>query len=126
MDGKVENLSGWRQVVGKWGENTAVDYLSQRGYRILERNFRTAHGEIDIIAVRDDVLIFVEVKSRSSRSFGLPEDSITPRKQAHMRSAAEHYLQEHVTQDTWQFDVIAIIGKPFGKVDIQHFENVLE
>ncbi|MDP3183903.1 MAG: YraN family protein, partial [Anaerolineales bacterium] len=67
-----------------------------------------------------------EVKTRTSHTFGYPEDSVTPRKQAHMLAAAEHYLQEHELDGDWQFDVIAVEGSPGDQSPrITHFENVL-
>ncbi len=121
----MEYLSGWKQVVGKWGENLAAKYLAQNGYQVIARNFRTPHGEIDIVTLRAGQLVFVEVKTRTSRTYGLPEESINPRKQAHMLSAAEHYLERHPEHETWQYDVIAIERQRSGKADIQHIENVL-
>lgn len=115
-----------RQDLGRWGETHAVDYLQQRGYAILARNVRTPHGEIDIVARKEASIIFVEVKTRRSHSFAYPEDSVTRRKQAYMLSAAEEYLARHPeSPDTWQFDVIAVEGRPGGKVQIEHFENVI-
>jgi len=125
MDGKMENMSGWKQAVGKWGEDLAAKYLAQNGYRVISRNFRTPHGEIDLVTLHIGQLVFVEVKTRTSRAYGLPEESITPRKQAHMLSAAEYYLEHHPEYENWQYDVIAIERQPSGKVDLQHFENVL-
>ncbi len=119
-------MSKRRQTIGHWGEDTAADYLSARGYSILARNVHYAHGEIDIVASRDELLIFVEVKTRSSHSFAFPEDAVTRRKQVFMLSAAEEYLQEHPeTGDSWQFDVIAVEGIPGGEASIEHFENVI-
>jgi putative endonuclease len=115
-----------KQVIGKWGEETAATYLENNGYTILKRNLHTAHGEIDIIASKEAVLIFVEVKTRSSHAFAYPEDSVTLRKQAHLLSAAEDYLQAHPESgESWQFDVIAIERKPGGSPEIVHFENVI-
>jgi putative endonuclease len=115
-----------KQVTGKWGEDTAARYLERRGYAILARNFHTAHGEIDIVASQEGALVFVEVKTRSSHAFAYPEDSVTPRKQASMLSAAEEYLQAHPeSPESWQFDIIAIERKPSGKPEIVHFENVI-
>jgi putative endonuclease len=121
----MENLSGWKQAVGKWGESLAAKYLTRNGYQIVARNFRTPHGEIDLVALHAGQLVFVEVKTRTSRTYGLPEESITPRKQAHMLSAAEHYLERHPEHEAWQYDVIAIERQHSGKVEIQHFENAL-
>ena len=119
-------MSNRRQAVGRWGEDTAAEYLTAHGYAILARNVHTPHGEIDIVAGKDDLTIFVEVKTRSSHSFAYPEDSVTPRKQAHLLSAAQEYLDRHPESgETWQFDVIAVEGQPGGKAHIEHFENVI-
>ena len=119
-------MSTLRHVVGCWGEDTAAEYLAANGYTILERNVRTAHGEIDIVASKEGLLVFVEVKTRSSHTFAYPEDSVTRRKQAYMLSAAEEYLQAHPKSgESWQFDVIAVEGTPGGKAQIEHFENVI-
>jgi len=112
------------QRIGKWGEDTAAEYLTQHGYEIIARNIRTPYGEIDIVARQGDMTIFVEVKTRTSNKMGLPEESITPRKREHMLAAAEHYSAEHEI-DHWQIDVIAIEGKPGSTPKITHFENVL-
>jgi len=115
-----------RQRLGQWGEQVASDYLAARGYTIPDRNFRTRHGEIDIVARREEVLIFVEIKTRSSSAYAFPEESVTRQKQLHLLSAAEDYLASHPqTSLTWQIDVIAIEGRPGIKLSINHFENVL-
>jgi putative endonuclease len=115
-----------KQAIGQWGEEIAARYLESKGYTIFERNFHTAHGEIDILAGKEAALIFVEVKTRSSHAFAYPEDSVTRRKQAAMLSAAEEYLQAHPeSPESWQFDVIAIERKTGGKPEIVHFENVI-
>ena len=112
------------QRIGKWGEETAVEYLVERGYEIIARNTRTPYGEIDIVARQSDNTIFAEVKTRTSNKMGLPEESITPRKREHMLNAAEHYAVEHEI-DHWQIDVISVEGKPGSKPKITHFENAL-
>ena len=66
-----------KQAYGHWGEETASAYLEKNGYTILARNYHTAHGEIDIVASKAAVLIFVDVKTRSSHGFAYPEDSVT-------------------------------------------------
>jgi len=119
-------MSTSRQRTGRWGEDAAADYLNERGYTVHARNVRSAHGEIDIVASKEGLLVFVEVKTRRSHAFAYPEDSVTHRKQAYLLSAAEDYLQAHPESgDSWQFDVIAIEGKPGGKASITHFENVI-
>jgi putative endonuclease len=111
------------QQIGKWGEQAAADYLSQRGYQILDKNARTPYGEIDLVAALEGLTVFVEVKARTTRSFGLPEEAVTPRKLAHMRAAAEFYAAER-SLDTWQLDVLAVEGTPGKTPVIEHFENV--
>jgi putative endonuclease len=119
-------MSNYRQRMGTWGEQAAADYLVRQGYAILERNVRTPHGELDIVARKDDLLVFAEVKARSSHSFAYPEDAVTPRKQEHMLMAAEHYLDLNPgSPDTWQFDVISVERGPDREPVITHFENVI-
>lgn len=113
-----------QKQMGNWGEQAAVEYLEKQGYVILTRNFRTGHGEVDIIARQENVLVFVEVKARSSNRYGFPEHSVTPRKRMHILSAAEKYVLDHPEFQTWRVDVIAVEGET-GKVNITHFENVL-
>jgi putative endonuclease len=119
-------MSTDKQATGRWGEDEAAAYLIANGYSLQARNVRSAHGEIDIVASKDGLLIFVEVKTRRSHDFAYPEDSVTRRKQAYLLSAAEAYLQAHPQSgDNWQFDVIAVEGLPGGKAQIEHFENVI-
>jgi putative endonuclease len=114
------------QALGRWGEETAVRHLQLRGYTILARNLRTRHGELDIVAQKDEALVFVEVKMRSSNAFGFPEEAVTPRKQAHMLMAAEAYFEQHPNcPETWQFDIIAITRRAGSPPEIEHFENVI-
>ena len=112
------------QRIGKWGEEIAADYLTQKGYEIVARNARNPYGEIDIVAKQNDTIIFVEVKTRTSNTMGLPEASITPRKRQHMIACAEHYAAAHETNH-WQIDVISIVGKPETEPVITYFENAI-
>jgi putative endonuclease len=117
-------MSGRNQKIGAWGESVATKYLQERGYNLIARNVRTPYGEIDILAEKDGITIFVEVKARTTSTFGPPEISVTPRKQEHMIAAAEHYTQENEI-DHWQIDVIAIEGKINSNPKITHFENAI-
>jgi putative endonuclease len=119
--------TGHRLSIGRLGESLAAAYLQEKGYTIQERNRHTPYGEIDIITVSGQVMVFVEVKTRTSRSLGPPEISITPRKTDHMRSAAEYYIQQHPELDyDWRIDVIAIqLQGGNAPPLIDHFENVL-
>ncbi|MDK1028954.1 MAG: YraN family protein [Anaerolineae bacterium] len=111
--------------VGNWGEDQAAKYLEEKEHVVLERNVRTPYGEIDIVAQKDDITIFVEVKTRTSARYGPPEIAVTLRKQEHMLAAAEHYATLHEI-DHWQIDVIAVEGKVGSEPQISHFEKALE
>lgn len=112
------------QQVGKWGEETAAQWLTEHGYEIIGQNIRTPYGEIDIIAKKDSILIFVEVKTLTSSKNFFPEQQITKRKREHMLNAAQHYATENNISH-WQIDVIAIEGKQETKPKITHFENAI-
>ena len=116
-------MKGRRQILGRWGENLAAQYLQEHGYTILERNVRTPYGEIDLVASQDrtagvgdlagdntgKVIVFVEVKTRRSMTYGLPEESITPRKRLHLVSSVQAYMQAHPELGSdWRIDVVAI------------------
>ena len=111
--------------LGRWGEIKASEYLEEKGYELVESNYRTEYGEIDVIALKDGELIFVEVKTRTGKKFGNPEESITPQKMDHMVSSASAYLQDHPdVQRDWRIDVIAIqTGDNRENPQINHFEN---
>jgi len=111
----------------------AAEFLVGMGYVVLARNVRTPYGEIDLVAEHlskhpqgDQTIVFVEVKTRSSQTFGYPESSITPKKQEHLIFAAQHYLQEHPEHpQDWRVDVIAIQRFKDREPMIQHFENAV-
>ena len=108
---------------GNKGEDLAVEYLMKKGYRILQRNYRFERGEIDIIAEDLDALVFIEVKSRSSHSFGEPHEAVTVHKREQIRKIAAGYLfTESIDERECRFDIIAI-QHTGSTVDIQHFEN---
>ena len=95
---------------GDRGEDLALWYLTQRGYTLLERNYRTRYGEIDLILRRGPVLVFVEVKLRRGTGFGDPVEAVTLRKQARIRACAEHYLSsEEPDFEEARFDVVGIL-----------------
>lgn len=118
------SMTSHNQRIGKWGEEAVAAYLAERGYTLLARNARTPYGEIDIVAQQADVTIFVEVKTRTSNRMGLPEESVNPRKQAHMIACAEHYAAENCI-DHWQIDVVAVEGKAGFEPKITHFESAI-
>lgn len=98
---------------GNHGESIAAAYLERKGYQILSQNWRNSYHEIDLIAIKDQILVFVEVKTRKSHQMGTPETAVGKKKQKHLFSAAEAFLQKtQLDYKEWRFDVIAItLGK---------------
>lgn len=95
--------------IGKLGEQMAAAYLEEAGYRILEQNYRCRFGEIDIIAKDGDTIAFVEVKSRRSENYGLPQHAVGPEKQRRISKISLYYLQtHHFYGSDARFDVVAI------------------
>ena len=114
---------------GDWGEALVEKYLSERGCRIVEREWRCRFGEIDIIAADRHYVVFVEVKLRASDRFVRAGAYVTPAKQARIRTAASLWLAEHETQLQPRFDVIEIYGDadtPHRQRRINQIENAFE
>ena len=98
-----------RQQLGKSGEDLAVDALERRGYAVVARRYRTAHGEIDIVAEDGDTLVFVEVKARATAEFGTAAEAVTPCKQRQVARMARDYLaRTDMAGRRCRFDVVAI------------------
>lgn len=114
--------------LGNFGERVAASHLESKGYEILERNWSTKEGEIDLIASRGSDLVFVEVRSRRGRGMGTPEESITGRKATHVRAAAAAYVQEHPDAPPNQrIDVVALELDAKGRVlRVEQIENAIE
>lgn len=109
-------------TLGRRGEDLAVTYLKQIGHKILARNWRHKRAEIDIISEMEEIVIFVEVKTRSSTLFGYPEAKVTERKRQLMQQAALAYMTQNNSLLEWRFDIIAIVlvdNQPF----IEHFKD---
>jgi putative endonuclease len=108
--------------VGLEGERAVARYLAESGYRILEKNYRSGHREIDIIAMKDDVIAFVEVKKRTGNRFGSGLESITPSKRNHICAAAKRYVHSRGLYDrNVRFDVVSIDGD-----ELRHVENAFQ
>ncbi len=109
--------------LGRRGEEIAVRYLQKKGYGLLDRNYYTRFGELDIICEKNKELIFVEVKTRKSVKYGSPEESITAKKKEHLRKAALIYIDTHHRPfQGMRFDVIAILLEKEDK-KINHIKN---
>lgn len=108
--------------LGRLGEDLAVDYLQQNGYSILETNWVFQKAEIDIIAQKNDTLAVIEVKTRSSVDFGLPQDFVSPKKIQLLVKAVNAYVLSKDLDATVRFDIIAI-HKETGGYQVQHIED---
>ena len=117
-----------RRDTGILGEKLAEAFLIKQGYHILETNYRCPEGEIDIIARQGDTLVFFEVRTKKSRTFGTPEESITPAKMEKLRAVSAHYQQTHNNLPTsWRIDVVAVELDARGKpTRISLIENAVE
>ena len=117
-----------RQRLGRRGEALPRRHLESRGYVMVEANYRTRHGEIDLVAEENGTLVFIEVRTKSTGGFGSPEESITPEKREHLVAAAQEYLQASDAADRdWRIDVVAIELGPGGRVSrLDVVENAVE
>ena len=114
-----------RQELGALGERHAARLLRAKGYRLLEANFRTPRGEIDIIVRDRDALVFVEVRTRTSEEFQTPLASVDARKREHIERTARAYLRtRHIPECPCRYDVVEVIATPCGQVkELRHLEG---
>lgn len=109
--------------LGREGEALAAAYLGKKGYKILERNWRSGHSEIDLIARKGDIIVFVEVKTRKNADFGFPEDRVDAAKERFLARGAHDYLENNGLDNEIRFDIISII-KAAGQVpEIYHIPD---
>lgn len=108
--------------LGKEGELLAQNFLTEKGFVILETNFRHQKDEVDIIALDKTELVFIEVKTRSSEQFGEPEESVGLRKESFLIRAAEAYLKLHSEYTGIRFDIVSIILSK-NKKKIRHIKD---
>ncbi|HEY5640010.1 MAG TPA: YraN family protein [Dehalococcoidia bacterium] len=118
---------GGRRELGELGERLAAEHLEANGYLIRERNFRTAAGEIDIVAEAADALAFVEVRARRGSAMGTAAESLSPAKQRRMVEMAEAYGQARDgLPEQWRIDLIAIDFERDGRLaSLVHYENAV-
>ncbi len=119
-----------RQIFGKQGEQDAAERAVQRGYTVLERNYRTPYGELDLILRSpENEIVFVEVKARSGTYFGYPESAVNRQKKSHIIRSAYYYLKQTFPDNDeipWHIDIMALIYKSDRKtvLDFRWFEDV--
>ena len=108
--------------IGAWGEQLARNYLRANGYTVMEKNLHIQHKEIDIIATKDDRIIFVEVKTRTT-DFMDPLEAVDARKIRFICRAADQFMRAHDTPHEPQFDIIVIVGTPTTTHTLTHYED---
>ncbi len=107
---------------GHKGEDIAINFLKQKGYKILKRNYITPLGEADIIVKDKDTIVFVEVKTRSSDAFGQPFEAVNFRKQEKLKKTALYYLKSYQIELPVRFDIVSIVHCD-GKAEINHIKE---
>ena len=109
--------------LGKWGEDIAANYLEHQGYTIIERDWKSGHRDLDIIAREGDTVVFVEVKTRRNRQFADPEIAVDYQKIRHLQQAATHYIKyRHIDNDI-RFDIITVVGTMNETPSIEHIKD---
>lgn len=119
--------SNSRREIGRLGEELAAAYLLRQGYQLVERNYHTRYGELDLICRQGDQLVFVEVRTRTGTSYGTPEESITRRKLRTLRTLVSVYLSQHPGMShSLRIDAIAILldRENLGVRQIKHYTNI--
>lgn len=115
--------------LGKWGEQKAAEYLISQGYYIRHRDWKFKHRDIDIVAIDEDetLLIFVEVKTRSSDIFGAPNMAITPEKSVNIMIAANAYLRTYKLEHmAFRYDSISIVGTSDDNFQLEHQKDIID
>lgn len=118
-------MSGSKKRVGDWGEKQAREWLVSQGVEVLHHNWRSGHKEIDIIARQRDVLIFIEVKCRSTSIFAPPETAVNAKKWKNIGIAATDYMIKNKYFGKFRFDILAVTITPYCK-QIMHFKDAFD
>lgn len=111
-------------ITGKLGEEMAVTYLKEKGYTVLHRNWRYGHWEIDIIASFNNILHFIEVKTRRTNTFGFPEDDVSKKKVRFLMSSAEEFLYQYPVWKIIQFDILSVTLNKGSDAELFFIEDV--
>lgn len=110
-----------KKLLGRFGEQIAKQYLEEHGYKILDQNYYTRYGEIDLICEKNKVIVFVEVKTRTSSVYGFPEEAVVRKKIKNLTAAGNKYMINK--NNHWQIDVVAIILSEKHGAKINHLKN---
>ncbi len=118
-------MEGYNKKLGAFGEKIAESFLLKRSYQIINKNYYTSSGEIDLIVKKNRELIFIEVKTRTNNSFGLPENAVDYRKLQHLHKAISIFFEQSNIRLPWQIDIISVeIDKVKKTAIIKHFKNI--
>jgi len=118
-------MEGYKIRIGRYGENLAAQFLARNGVEIIDRNFYTRYGEIDLIARLGDEILFVEVKTRTGNDFGYPEEAVDSQKIKHLVKAIEIYLDNKRLSAFWRLDAISVeINTSRKTAKIRWFKNL--
>lgn len=109
--------------LGKQGEQIAAEFLREKGFTIIARNWRYKHKEVDIFAYEGDYLVVIEVKTRTSSGWEHPRESITPSKIRFLVHATEEFVQKYLIDKKIRFDVVSVMPTENGKWDVEHIES---
>jgi putative endonuclease len=117
-----------KQIIGNYGENIAREHLKQKGYQIIDRNYRCSFGEIDIIMRDNKQIVFVEVKTRNEKwlEYGLPEQAVNNKKKKRIMRLAKYYLNRHreLVNNDYRFDIVSVIVNQQGNaVSVTHISD---
>jgi putative endonuclease len=114
------------KAIGSKGEDLAVKFLKNKGYKIIARNYKNYVGEIDIIAKDGDTVVLIEVKTRTDDSFGYPFEAVNRRKRQKLKNLALLYLKRQGKESPVRFDVLSILYMDNGKKEIEHIKDAFE
>lgn len=120
---KFDSKENQHIQTGIWGEELAAEYLRNKGYVILERDWHSCHRDIDIIAQKEDCIVFVEVKTRSNSEVTDPVTAVDYKKRQNLKKAINHYIKYKKIDSPFQFDVITVVGTPQSNPTVTHIEN---
>lgn len=114
-----------KKEIGNIGESIAIEFLKKKGFRLIKRNYTIKGGEIDLIMEKDDIILFVEVKTRRTESFGYPENGLSKAQIKRIIRAIMKWQQEVKIKKTWRCDLVGISLKKRKQATIIHLTNIL-
>lgn len=114
-----------KKIIGKFGETIAGEYLRKKGYKIIAKNYYTPEGEVDLICKKNKTVVFVEVKTRTNKKFGYPEEALSEQKLEKIIMASQKYLNENNIKSNWQIDAIClVIDKKTKIIKVNHIQGL--